>query len=200
MTSPVVWQIHIDGAARGNPGPAAFSFIIQKEGSRTIEEKGLLGITTNNLAEYNALVRALKRASEMDAKRLIIHSDSELLVKQMNGQYRVKNADLRELHDQAKKLIGEFDNVEIRHVRREQNNRADELCNQALDDDFRINREATQENHALNEIREKAITYLRSAAKRWAEGNIESPSPEAVWDQLWRMLGENGIFPSKDAE
>jgi len=207
MTSPPVWQVHIDGAARGNPGPAAFAFIIRKEGSPAIEESGLLGVTTNNLAEYSALVRALRRAGELGGKRLHVHSDSELLVKQMNGAYRVKNADLRILHKQAKELIDQFDQVLIRHVRRESNSRADELCNQALDGASRNEKNHPHadsrnilENHIPNMIREKALAHLRSAAARWAEGDIDSPPPEVVWDQLWRLLQDNGIVPKTDRE
>jgi ribonuclease HI len=187
MSLPIAWKIHIDGAARGNPGPAAFAFVIQKEGSPPIEENGLLGVTTNNLAEYTALVRALQRAAELGARRLIVHSDSELLVKQMNGAYRVKSPDLRVLYDRAKELIKRFEQVVIRHVRREQNSRADELCNQALDEssskrknDYRGNSNSATRNHASNDIREKAIHHLRAAAQRWSKGDIESHPPEAV--------------------
>jgi len=195
MASPLAWQIHIDGAARGNPGPAAFAFIIQKQGSPTIEEKGLLGNTTNNLAEYTALVRALEQAAELGGKRLIVHSDSELLVKQMNGEYRVKNPDLRVLHDRAKELIEQFEQVAIRHVRREHNSRADELCNQALDGaSLGGNNLALIENHLSDAVREKAIAHLRSAAASWAKGDTESPPPEVVWDDLWRLLKENEVI------
>jgi ribonuclease HI len=200
MSLPIPWKIHIDGAARGNPGPAAFAFIIQKEGAPPIEENGLLGVTTNNLAEYTALVRALERAAELGGQRLIVHSDSELLVKQMNGAYRVKNADIRVLYDRARQLIERFDQVVIRHVRREQNSRADELCNQALDEDSprrkippRQNIDTATANHAPDDIRRQAIDHLRVAAQRWAEGDIKSHPPEAVWDELWRLLEDNGI-------
>ena len=77
MASPLAWQIHIDGAARGNPGPAAFAFIIQKQGSPAIEENGLLGNTTNNLAEYTALLKALERAAQLGGKRLIAQRATE---------------------------------------------------------------------------------------------------------------------------
>jgi ribonuclease HI len=205
MSLSIAWKIHIDGAARGNPGPAAFAFVIQKEGSPPIEENGLLGVTTNNLAEYTALVRALERAAELGARRLIVHSDSELLVKQMNGAYRVKNPDIRVLYDQAKELIERFEQVVIRHVRREQNSRADELCNQALDEggpkrrnEHRGNSSSTTRNHASNDIREKAIHHLQQAAQRWSEGDTESHPPEAVWDELWQLLEENGIVLRSD--
>jgi ribonuclease HI len=179
--------------------------VIQKEGSPPIEENGLLGVTTNNLAEYTALVRALERAAELGARRLIVHSDSELLVKQMNGAYRVKSPDLRVLHDRGKELIERFEQVVIRHVRREQNSRADELCNQALDEggpkrrnEHRGNSASTTRNHVADDIREKAIHHLQQAAQRWSEGDIESHPPEAVWDELWQLLEENGIVLRSD--
>jgi len=197
MSTPVAWKIHIDGAARGNPGPAAYAFIIHKEGSPPLEEKGTLGTMTNNLAEYTALVRALERAHAQGAQRLIIHSDSELLVKQMNGEYRVKNPDLRVLYDRARELSGQFKQVVIRHVPREHNSRADQLCNEALDEaapegrrPFLGNLQSPSPNHTFSAIRERAIRQLRAAAAKWAAGDAERPAPEAVWEQLWRMLEE----------
>src|SRR5437870_5310540 len=93
--------IHIDGAARGNPGPAAYAFVIEQPGAPTIEEAGRLGSATNNIAEYTALVKVLERLAALPAQRLRIYSDSELLVKQMTGEYRVKNEDLKALSDEA---------------------------------------------------------------------------------------------------
>src|SRR5581483_1983804 len=121
MSEPEFWTVHIDGAARGNPGPAAYAFILQHGEGAPIAEKGTLGSATNNLAEYTALVRALRKAAELGAKRLLIHSDSELLVKQMNGEYRVKNESLKELFDEAKELATRFQLVTVRHVPRAQN-------------------------------------------------------------------------------
>jgi ribonuclease HI len=217
MSSSAAWKVHIDGAARGNPGPAAFAFIIQREGVPALEEKATLGTMTNNLAEYTALVRALERARELGAERLIVHSDSELLVKQMNGEYRVKNPDLRVLYDRARELRDEFKQVVIRHVPRDQNSGADRLCNEALDDattDHRLSERTSDlrspnrsgglrpvlshADHHDRMIREKAIDHLRSAAANWAKGNADSPPPEAVWDQLWRLLEDAGLVPSPD--
>jgi ribonuclease HI len=125
--------IRIDGAARGNPGPAAFAYVISMEGKPDIEENGCLGTTTNNIAEYTALVRALERACIVGAKRLVICSDSELLVKQMKGEYKVKNEGLKPLYQQARTLAARYEGVAFQHVFREQNKRADQLCNDALD-------------------------------------------------------------------
>ena len=125
--------MHIDGAARGNPGPAAYAVVIARSGLPPVEEAATLGAATNNVAEYTALVRGLERAADLGLKRLAVFSDSELLVKQMNGEYRVKHPDLLPLYQDAKELVKEFDAVPITHVRRGQNARADALCNQALD-------------------------------------------------------------------
>ncbi len=125
--------VHIDGAARGNPGPAACAFVLARPGEPVVEHAELLGTATNNVAEYTALLAALEKASELGVKSLRVFSDSELLVKQMNGEYRVKHPDLQNLYAEAQHLIKRFDSVTLSHVRREQNKRADELCNEVLD-------------------------------------------------------------------
>src|SRR5438874_2135799 len=123
MADPAVLTIHTDGASRGNPGEAAFAYVIRQNGQEPIEEAGYLGQITNNQAEYTALVRALEHALELGSHHsVIVHSDSELMVKQMRGEYRVKNADLRPLYEQARDLARQFSaGVTYRHVRREQN-------------------------------------------------------------------------------
>ena len=135
MNKAEALTIHTDGAARGNPGPAAFAYVIDREGQPPIEEAGCLGKTTNNQAEYTTLVRALEHAARLGTRhRLIVHSDSELMVKQVRGEYKVKNDDLRGLWEEARELAAEFDGgVTLKHVRREANRRADQLCNDALD-------------------------------------------------------------------
>ncbi|HNW60615.1 MAG TPA: ribonuclease HI family protein [bacterium] len=128
------WTIHIDGAARGNPGPAAIGLVISDSTGLTVrEEGGRLGRTTNNVAEYRALLRALEIAQELGAPSLRIRSDSELLVRQMNGLYRVKHEQLLPLYLQARELCRNFASVEFVHVPRSQNRRADQLANLALD-------------------------------------------------------------------
>src|SRR5215218_2692905 len=125
--------IHIDGASRGNPGDAAYAVVITLPGGQVVEESGILGKETNHVAEYTALIKALEKAKGMGLRKLRVHSDSELLVKQIAGEYRVKNEDLKPLFAEAKELIRGFPAVTVTHVRREQNKRADELCNIALD-------------------------------------------------------------------
>src|SRR5207245_8040554 len=116
-----------------NPGPAAYAFVITKDGRLLSEEARRMGTATNNVAEYSALVRALERAAKLDGERLLIKSDSELLVKQMNGVYRVKDPRLKILYDQASRLREQFSSVSIVHVPRAENSHADRLCNEALD-------------------------------------------------------------------
>ena len=187
------WTIHIDGAARGNPGPAACAYIIARPGAAPLEVAARLGETTNNVAEYTALVRALERAADLGARKLTIFSDSELLVKQMNGEYRVKNADLRVLYDQAQALARRFEKVTLQHVRREQNKRADALCNQALDGKpgtGPVKGKASPKAGGELRVHDDAIDCLRTAATAWARGNATDPPPEAVWEQLWSILEE----------
>jgi len=125
---------NIDGGARGNPGPAGAAVIIRDaEDGQVIHELGLfLGETTNNVAEYRSLLAALAAAETLGASEVQVVSDSELLVRQMTGRYRVRNAGLRELFEQANALVGEFGRVAFRHVPREQNKDADRLVNQAI--------------------------------------------------------------------
>ncbi len=187
-----VIQINIDGAARGNPGPGAFAFVM-RHGNQVIDEgSACLGRTTNNVAEYTALLRALEHAAKMGAKRLLIYSDSELLVKQMNGVYRVKNADLRELYDEARKLSREFQEVTIKHVTRENNSDADRLCNEALDGKRSGAPPVSRKAEASN-AQHVAMDCLRTAAAAWARGKPDDPPVEAVWDQLWSILQEHGL-------
>lgn len=174
--------IHTDGASRGNPGDAAFAYVIAGDGHDTIEEAGLLGRVTNNQAEYTALVKALERAHQVAADcALVVHSDSELMVKQMRGEYKVKNEELRDLYEQAKRLAARFPaGVSYRHVRREHNKRADELCNEALDG----RRGASRAAKPPSALEDEALACLREAEAL--------PSPEAVWKQLVKLLRKHG--------
>jgi ribonuclease HI len=127
--------IHIDGGSRGNPGPAAAGVTIRNsDTSATLHEGGyFLGTATNNVAEYQGLLTALRVATGMDASRLTIYSDSQLMVRQITGSYRVKSAPLKKLHDQAQSLLRGFEQWKITHVLRDANKRADELANLAMD-------------------------------------------------------------------
>lgn len=127
-------RAYIDGGARGNPGPAGYGVRIEGADGTLIEELyAPLGIATNNVAEYNGLLAALAWAVDHQARRLHIRSDSELLVKQMRGEYKIKNAGLQPLAARARLLAMELDEVTFEHVRRELNQEADRLSNLAMD-------------------------------------------------------------------
>jgi phosphoribosylglycinamide formyltransferase-1 len=124
---------HIDGASRGNPGPAAAGFTLADPAGTQIKANAyFLGRATNNVAEYSSLVKALDAAKQLGARELIVFSDSELLVKQINGQYKVKSEQIRPLFRQAVRLLGEFKNWKVRHITRDKNKQADKLVNQCL--------------------------------------------------------------------
>lgn len=125
---------HSDGGARGNPGPAGYGVVIQDEaGHKVAALSQYLGHQTNNFAEYQGLIAALEYAIEHEHKALKLVSDSELLVRQIKGIYKVKNATLQELHARAKQLIAQLDWFSIDHALREHNREADDLANQAMD-------------------------------------------------------------------
>ena len=127
-------KLSTDGGARGNPGPAAFAYVLEADDGTVLAAEGAaIGSATNNVAEYSGLVAGLKRALELHVPELEVVSDSELMVKQMRGEYRVKNAALRELYDEAVAVARRLDNVEYRHVKRAHNELADRLVNDALD-------------------------------------------------------------------
>jgi len=126
--------VHVDGGARGNPGPAAAACVITSaDGASLGEHAQLLGRTTNNVAEYRALLLGLERALELGANEVEVIGDSELIAKQVRGEYKVKNADMRELHAQAMSALRSFERWQIRTVPRAQNADADALVNAALD-------------------------------------------------------------------
>ena len=127
-------RLWTDGGARGNPGPAAFAYVLEAEDGTVLEARGeAIGVATNNVAEYSALVAGLGRAVEAGVRELEVRSDSELMVKQMRGEYRVKNRDLQSLFLDASRAAREIGRVTYTHVRREHNELADRLVNEALD-------------------------------------------------------------------
>ena len=123
-----------DGGARGNPGPAAYGFVLEAEDGSMLAAHGeAIGTATNNVAEYSGLVAGLRKAIELGVDAVELVSDSELMVKQMRGEYRVKNEGLRPLFDEAQSLARKLGLVEYRHVKRAHNEIADRLVNEALD-------------------------------------------------------------------
>jgi ribonuclease HI len=130
-----VLHIHIDGGSRGNPGEAGFGIhVATPSGEPLAGLYGYLGRATNNVAEYQALLHALRYALSRGVRSVRIFSDSELVVKQVNGSYKVKHPDMLALHREAKSLLFRFESASLTHVRREQNKDADRLANQALDE------------------------------------------------------------------
>jgi ribonuclease HI len=125
---------HVDGASRGNPGDAGFGVHARDASGSVTELYGYLGRTTNNVAEYQALLHALRFARKHGAARVEIFSDSELLVRQIKGEYRVRNAGLVPLHHEALTLMRGFDSALLTHVPRERNRDADRLANRAVDE------------------------------------------------------------------
>ena len=134
MTASAAYTAHVDGGARGNPGPAGYGVVIHDpHGKKIAELSQYLGHHTNNYAEYNGLLAALHYAITHRIPSLRIISDSELMVRQMKGIYRVRHPELRKLHDEAQHLTAQIEHVEIRHALREHNQTADRLANQAMD-------------------------------------------------------------------
>jgi ribonuclease HI len=129
--------IYSDGGSRGNPGPAAIGAVVLDPSTdpptvlATVSER--IGVATNNVAEYSALVAGLEAARKFPARRVRVRADSQLLIRQLEGRYKVKTAHLRPLLDEARALLAEYDEVELAHVRRELNTDADALVNAALD-------------------------------------------------------------------
>ena len=127
-------RLFTDGGARGNPGPAAYGFVLEEDDGTVLAAEGVaIGKATNNVAEYSGLVAGLRKALELHIPEVEVVSDSELLVKQMRGEYRVKNDALRALFVEASGLARQLQSVEYRHVKRAHNELADRLVNEALD-------------------------------------------------------------------
>jgi len=125
--------LFVDGAARGNPGPAGIGVVILGQNNTKLKEYyKYIGNTTNNIAEYNALVYGLQEALSIGAKELLIKLDSELVAKQIKGEYKVKNKNIKPLFDQAIHMLNKFEKIEVKHVDRKENKVADKLANKAI--------------------------------------------------------------------
>jgi len=127
-------EVYTDGGSRGNPGISAFAFVIYEDGQEVFTSSGFLGISTNNKAEYTGLLHALKYVNHESFKDVFFFADSELMVKQIKGEYKVKDEDLKILFNECKQLISKLNFFKIEHVRREKNKRADFLVNKVLDE------------------------------------------------------------------
>ncbi len=206
MSSRETLTIHTDGASRGNPGPAACGYVISQAGESSIEVNECLGHTTNNVAEYTALVKALEHAHELGGKIVKVFTDSELMVKQLKGVYKVKNEKIKPLYQQIVDLKKRFDSVTVTHVRREYNSDADALCNEALDAGYttRPKDEAAKPSFSSSSpdgepegdertIHDIGIGILQEAQAAWKAAKKKAPTPEEVWLQIWDALLDEGI-------
>jgi ribonuclease HI len=189
------WTIYTDGGSRGNPGPAAYAYVIKRPGQPDIQEMAYLGQSTNNIAEYTGLVKALEHANELGGTKLIVNSDSELMVKQMNGQYKVKNEGLRPLYQQASALRKQFESVTIKHVYREQNSQADALCNEAMDNPRDSKPRTPAAARPMESAREaltsilQAFEILKQSAAAWAKsGDPNDPPPAEIWRRICEIM------------
>lgn len=128
------FRVEFDGGSRGNPGPAGCGAVVRDgDGQELITYGQYVGRATNNVAEYHGLIAGLTKALELNARRVHVFGDSELIVRQMQGQYKVKNAGLKPLYDRARALADSFESIRFTHVPREQNKLADRLSNLAID-------------------------------------------------------------------
>ena len=182
QAKPAAWRANIDGGSRGNPGPASYGVVIRDpRGEIVARLKKYIGRTTNNVAEYYGLIAALDYAQSNSIKALRIESDSELLVKQMRGQYKVKSADLKPLFERAKKMSQAIPAFRIDHVYREQNREADALANEAMD-----------------EISEKS-SAVENRNSKTAHGNSKIGNPMAAPAIKVRARFRSGIlYPLED--
>ncbi len=129
------WTLRCDGGSRGNPGPAAYGYVLTDPEGREVEARGIyIGTATNNVAEYGGLIAGLKAAVEHGASPLLVVMDSELVIRQMTGRYKVKHEGLKPLHRDARAVAGRLADVHFSSVRRDDNGRADGLVNEALDE------------------------------------------------------------------
>ena len=165
---------HIDGGARGNPGPAGYGvFITDHTGRKVAELCHYLGHETNNVAEYHGLLAALRFAMERGEKALSVVSDSELLVRQMKGIYKVKNQDLRRLYDQAQLMIKHLDWFQIQHVLREKNQEADRLANEAMDKGSgRVRTTEANASTPPSLLRQEFEGVVRDGAVQFVDGHL----------------------------
>ena len=167
-SSPSAHRANIDGAARGNPGPASYGVLIRDgRGEVVTKLKKYIGRMTNNVAEYYGLIAALDYAQSHGIRALRVESDSELMVKQMRGLYKVKSADLQPLFERAKKMSQGFESFRIDHVYREQNREADALANQALDETAGV-------PPAAGPPSKTAATGAAPAGPRWIQARFRS--------------------------
>jgi len=171
QAKPATYRANIDGGSRGNPGPASYGVVIRDPSGKIIARlKKYIGRMTNNVAEYYGLIAALDYAQSNQIRALRIESDSELLVKQMRGQYKVKSADLKPLFERAKKMAHSFASFRIDHVYREQNAEADALANEAMD-------EVSGKSSSFSAANSTRSAELKKLKARYYKGLLQLTEP-----------------------
>jgi uncharacterized repeat protein (TIGR04076 family) len=186
-------ELYVDGGSRGNPGPAASAYVIKRSSGETVKAKGFhLGHSTNNVAEYTALLRGLEAIMTLGVRELDIYSDSELMVKQIIGEYRVRSQDLMELFEQVQRKLLNFDRWQIKHIRREFNKEADRLVNETLD----FGDEIDEPEESL-EISEEPPKPKKAAPKTSKKAKKQTVSaipvvPRKILAEVITISGEQG--------
>lgn len=196
MDVSAAYTAHVDGGARGNPGPAGYGLVFHDpEGKKIAELSQYLGHQTNNYAEYNGLLAALRYAIAHHIQSLRIISDSELMVRQMKGVYKVRHPELRRLYDEAQHLTAQIEHVEIRHALREHNQDADRLANDAMDRGKNSPRGET-EPHIKTEFKGKS-----NAGNHLDAGATEKPRVQLTpaLHQEFEGIVRNGVIELLDA-
>jgi ribonuclease HI len=200
------FTIYTDGASRGNPGPAAIAFVIQRKGHPDIHFSEAIGVATNNFAEYSAMIKALATARDLGAHSVKLHSDSELMVRQLRGDYRVRHPDIIPLFEEARGIIDDIPHVEFVHVPRELNSIADRLGNEALDgkpSNSIVNEKAAKPAAATKKSTSgiaEIVQLLDSFRSRWKRP--DGPTVEAAWEELATLLKKHKLLkaPRKKAK
>jgi len=175
-----IFVAHVDGASRGNPGPASYAVVIRSSDGQVVLQLGkYLGRTTNNVAEYYALITALDYAAAHNIRQLRVRSDSELLVRQMQGRYKVKSAVLKPLYERARKLANACSYFHIEHIPREQNAEADALANAALDQTGRHSSSTSSLSAAPSPTKSPTSKKIRA---RYRHGALHPAEPLDLTD------------------
>lgn len=185
------WKLNTDGGSRGNPGKGAWAFLLRSPTGQVFEHGGPLDMVTNNSAEYEAVIQGLSFALAEGVPALDVYSDSELIVKQIRGEYKVRNADLAPMHEEVKKMMAEFSGaVRFHHIPREQNKEADRICNLVMDGKFRGSRPGglpaekpsapARPTPAAAAYSEETLAAVRAIFHRFGASISEDQAEEAI--------------------
>jgi len=172
-------QLFVDGGSRGNPGPSACAYVIKNADGEVLKVEGIyLGESTNNIAEYNALLNGLDALQKMDVHELAIFSDSELMVKQLIGEYQVRDSDLLTLFEQVQRKLLGFDRWHIKHIRREMNRQADQLVNETLDKEIGLQKDQNKHEQGPCKSLPKVLVEVTQSSR---SDVCPSPMQKGQW-------------------